>query len=931
MRQRPLFSMPRTRTAGAPVNGTAVGTLVSSLVDLNPPAGGNDNVTDIDASPVTGIALTSTAGGGIWHYSIDGGATWNTVGVVSDSSALLLAADADTRLYYQPAAGVFGTISPAITFRAWDQSAGTNGQSGVNTVPNGTITPFSTATDTADITINSINDAPVFAGLDNNPTFIENGSSVVLDNNATVSDVELDAAGSYDGAQLTLVRHTGANTDDVFGATGTLDFTNSNGLGENVSLDGGVTFIGTFSQPGDGTFTVTFNSNATAADVDSVLQQIIYSNAGDNPPASLQIDYTFSDANGVVGGQPQGGGPTPGIGVGSITVGITQIDDAPSLLNVAPAAAYTLGTSGVAVSPGLSVFDPDATPPSPLTGIANATVKIQAGFFAGDQLFVNLPTSGGFFIVDDGGPIVTNISIQSNVLGQLVLSGNDTVPHYQAVLDAVSYRSTAVDPSNGGANPTRTITWQVNDGALNSQTPNPDPNSLVSATVLHFNAPPSLDLDASGAGTGFTTTFTERDAPIPIVDTDVLITDPDNATVASATIVLTNAKPADVMSIAGALPGGIDSAIDTSVPGQITIHLTNAASLANYQTALGQIRFSNTSAVPDETDRDITVVVNDGDGNSNVTHATVHVIDLITPQDDFNADGVGDVLWRHDNGSVSEWLMSGGAISQNLGVAQPAPAWHFQDTGDFNADGHSDVLWRHDSGQVVLWTMNGSQITNNQSVGTIGSDWHNQGVADFGGDGRSDVLWRNDSGQIALWTMDGAQITNNQSVATVANSWHVQGLLDAGGDGKSDVLLRHDSGQVVLWTMNGAQITANQSIATVGLDWDILGTGDFNGDGKGDVLWRNDNGQVVIWQMDGAQIVSNQSVATPGNDWEVQDVADYNGDARSDILWRHVSGQVAVWEMNGNQIVSNHEVLAQGQPAKIGVEWEVQNHHYDLL
>ena len=202
---------------------------------------------------------------------------------------------------------------------------------------------------------------------------------------------------------------------------------------------------------------------------------------------------------------------------------------------------------------------------------------------------------------------------------------------------------------------------------------------------------------------------------------------------------------------------------------------------------------------------------------------TVSVTDLLepigltsVPPSDFNGDAVSDVLWRHTNGFVSEWLMSGGAIGQNFGVAQTAPVWHFQDTGDFGGDGKSDVLWRHDSGQVVLWQMGGATILSNQSVAAIGNDWHNEGVADFNGDERADVLWHNDSGQVVLWTMDGAQITNNQQVGIVdASSWHFQGLLDTGGDGKSDVLLRNDSGQVVLWTMDGAQITANQSVTNI--------------------------------------------------------------------------------------------------------------------
>ena len=318
----------------------------------------------------------------------------------------------------------------------------------------------------------------------------------------------------------------------------------------------------------------------------------------------------------------------------------------------------------------------------------------------------------------------------------------------------------------------------------------------------------------------------------------------------------------------------------------------------------------------------------------NVLRSSLTIDDFLfgSAKDDFNAEGTGDVLWRHAGGAVSQWQFASGNVGSNLGVGTLDASWHFQDTGDFNDDAKADILWRNDSGQVVLWTMNGNQIAANQSVAKIGNDWHNEGVADFGNDGHSDVLWRNDSGQIALWTMNGAQIIGNQTVATIASGWHIQGLLDTNFDGKSDVLLRHDNGQVVLWTMDGSFIVDNRAVANLGLDWHIVATGNFsNTDARDDVLLRNDSGQVVIWQMDGAKIVGNNSVATPGNDWHIQDVADYNHDGRSDILWRNDSGQVVVWEMNLNQIVSNHEVLAQGQPAKIGLEWTVQHHTYDLV
>jgi hypothetical protein len=481
-------------------------------------------------------------------------------------------------------------------------------------------------TATVNVTVNAVNDAPVLSGLGDTPAFVENGASVVLDtnSNASVSDAELDAsANHYAGTTLTLARNSGANPDDVFGSVGSLDLTNVNGNGENVSLDGGATFIGTYTQPGDGSVSFTFNANATAADVDSVMRQLTYQNTSDNPPASAQIDFSFSDGNGQPGGQAQGSGPTPGVATGSITVAITQVDDPPQLINVAPTAAYAPGSAGAVLSPALGVFDPDATAPSPVQGIHSGTVQIANGLFAGDELFVNLPSSGGHFVTQDG--VTTNISA-SYAAGTLTLSGTDTVPDYQSVLDAVSYRSTAADPSNGGTDPNRTITWSVNDGVLNSQTPGPD----VNETMLHFDTAPTVDLDGSSPGTGYTTTYTTSTPAIPIVNND-LVTDPDTANADSMTIVLTNAMAGDALSIAGSLPGGIASSIDTSVAGRVTLRLFNSASLGDYQTALSQVRFANSSVSPNTTDRDITVVLSESDVDSNTAHATVHVVDATPP------------------------------------------------------------------------------------------------------------------------------------------------------------------------------------------------------------------------------------------------------------------------------------------------------------
>jgi VCBS repeat-containing protein len=128
--------------AAAPVNGTTTGSdLVSTLV------GG---ITDGDAGATKGIAITGVNSSGTLYYSVDGGTTWLTATGVSDTNALLLAADSNTRVYYK-ANGTTGTISDAITFRAWDMTANITEGVYTDTTPRGGKAQFSTATDTVSV------------------------------------------------------------------------------------------------------------------------------------------------------------------------------------------------------------------------------------------------------------------------------------------------------------------------------------------------------------------------------------------------------------------------------------------------------------------------------------------------------------------------------------------------------------------------------------------------------------------------------------------------------------------------------------------------------------------------------------------------------------------------------------------------------------
>ena len=105
----------------------------------------------------------------------------------------------------------------------------------------------------------------------------------------------------------------------------------------------------------------------------------------------------------------------------------------------------------------------------------------------------------------------------------------------------------------------------------------------------------------------YETTFTEDQNEVAIANNPGIVE--DSGELVSARIVLTNAQAGDVLTAPTDLPGNITRTIDTSVPGQITVILTGAESIANYQAAIQAIRFENTSQNPSSVDR-----IDPGDG-----------------------------------------------------------------------------------------------------------------------------------------------------------------------------------------------------------------------------------------------------------------------------------------------------------------------------
>ncbi len=148
--------------------------------------------------------------------------------------------------------------------------------------------------------------------LDGTFNFIEGGAAVILDSTVQIYDAELAASNNYNGAWVSLSRHGGANSQDLFSGSGNLSFSGSDAVFSGIN-------IGSISNS-NGTLTLTFNNNATQSLVDQALSSIAYSNSSSTPPASVQIDWTLNDGNS--GAQGTGGALAA---LGSTTVDITNV------------------------------------------------------------------------------------------------------------------------------------------------------------------------------------------------------------------------------------------------------------------------------------------------------------------------------------------------------------------------------------------------------------------------------------------------------------------------------------------------------------------------------------------------------------------------------------------------------------------------------
>jgi hypothetical protein len=547
-----------------------------------------------------------------------------------------------------------------------------------------------------------------------------------------VGNVVNDGTVLVSGGQLTMTGSvTGTGVMSFSSGVGTLDVA-SVGAGQTVVLQGND--ILRLETP------ATFNG--TLADFGGNQLELIgvVANSGTLSGGKLNLyeGATLVDAIAM-------GGTVPAISVQTVgSNSIVTFGSIAPFVTAGAAATYAAGAAPVTLDATLTASDPNTNT------LVGASVAISAGFAGGDTLSVAAPQAG----------ITASYNASSGVL---TLTGSATIATYEAELDSVQYAGIG-DPTVGGTDLSRTITWTINDGST-----------------------------TASANSSLTTSFVSHP------DNDILFQNVGGQLalwqMAGTTI--------SAYGTLGPNPGPTWFAMATGP------FFTGDSSDVAWQNSNGSVAIWQANG---------TTLLGGGLVSAN-PGTSWHIMG----SGDFYEDGGQDILWQNDSGQVALWDMSGSTIYQSGLIADPGPTWHIRGTGNFFGDGNDDVLLQNDNGGIAMWDMKGTSIVQGGTVAANpGPSWRIEGTGDFFGNGDTDILWRNDDGSVAVWDMKGDTIVQGGTIANPGPTWHVVGTGDFNNDGKTDILLQNENGSVAEWDMSGTSIIGGAVITNPGTSWNVV-------------------------------------------------------------------------------------------------------------
>ncbi|WP_300435043.1 hypothetical protein, partial [Zoogloea sp.] len=314
------------------------------------------------------------------------------------------------------------------------------------------------------------------AAVNDAPVVTTSGSVLVYTENDSATAVDSGLTVS-DVDTATLASATVSITSGFVTGQDVLAFTDQNGITGSWNAGTGV---------------LTLSGSATLANYQTALRSVTYINSSEAPSAATRtVSFVTND------GSTNSAAATRDIAV-------TAVNDAPVITTTGTALAYTENAAATAVDSGLTVSDVDTAT------LTSATVSITAGFVTGQDVLAFTNQNGITGSWNAG-------------TGVLTLSGSATLANYQSALRSVTYLNSSDAPSTA----TRTVAFVTSDGSASSAAVTRD------IAVTAVNDAPVVTT------TGSSLAYTEN-AAATVVDSGLIVSDADTATLASATVSITS-------------------------------------------------------------------------------------------------------------------------------------------------------------------------------------------------------------------------------------------------------------------------------------------------------------------------------------------------------------------------------------------------------
>lgn len=427
----------------------------------------------------------------------------------------------------------------------------------------------------------------------------------------TLSDAEFDALdegnGNYQGTSLTLQRSEGAVADDQFG------FVDGNGLSlvdGQILLDGKA--IASFSSAG-GVLSLSFTAAVSSATANQVLDQISYHNASAAPGQTLGLSLRVSDQYGQSDQL-------------AISLSVLDVNDAPSATATSSTSTYISQGNTVRIFENAEVSTGDDN--QTITRLSLTIDGLQDGvaerLMIGDG-FVNLSdgiSNTIWFTLDDGTSTSVDVSVtvvDGRASVELTNDQGWSAETTAALIELLGYSNNSTDYGNPLTEGTRTFTLTSISDSGGTDNGGVDTSTLAITSLINVQQNNTLPtLQASGLDLDYTTGAAAgrlfADVSIDTGESGQTITG-INFSVSGLLdaeheqLIIDGSTIALVSGASGSTASGMDYWIEVDDNGNATVYLSNSTgiSVSAAQTLVSEIAYQNTSSVPSDGARSVTI------------------------------------------------------------------------------------------------------------------------------------------------------------------------------------------------------------------------------------------------------------------------------------------------------------------------------------